>query len=204
MAAEVQTVGLVLAKEWRGEGTLRLEMITPEGWWQVLKRVAKKAASGSPDLFDTAEVRRGNGSLFLQNYRPEVRRISISQRYEVFRRACQWGAFWVRNVPALDFDAALYTHATRAADAFAIGHRPATVVMKSLYWLARREGYAVNQGWLASLEPALASAAGHCLRQPLEVLPAGEVEADALLSSLAQWLARHTDFSLPAAFQFAP
>ncbi|MGF1450736.1 MAG: hypothetical protein ACFB21_01510 [Opitutales bacterium] len=204
MRPDELTTGLVLGREARGERTVRLETLTPEGWLRPLKRVSAKGAGIVPDLFDTAEMRRSGRSHFLDEYRPVVRRPQISQRYAVFHHACQWAAFWVANIPLMEFDAALYDHGTKVADALAAGRRPATVVLKSLYWLARREGYAVNASWLGSLEPAFAEAAGHCLRQPLEVLPENELEGKALLDSLSQWLARQSDFTLPPAFGVAP
>ncbi len=209
------TTALVLSILPRGESSVLLDLLTPHGWRRALKRLPKVASGANPDLFDTAEIALGRPTArggaqnpaaprFLDAYRPLERRTEISRVYPVFHRACQWAAFWTANGPFLTADDAWFTHAEAVLGAFCAGQRPATVLLKSLYWLAKREGYGIDTDWLGNLDGPLAQAAGHCLRQPIRILPPAELEAEVLVASLAQWLAEATDFTLPPSFGIAP
>lgn len=191
--------GIVLHRQLTGESHLRLHLASAErGLLRVLARQSRKSTAAPPGLFDTGEftveAARG-GSFFLKDYQQTRSRIGLGRSYAAFQRACEFGEIFRKNLEHLEDPAEPIALLERALDAFEEGQRPETTLLKSLYLLARMEGFPVKEQWLGDLPGGQRRLAVDVLNQPLAGQTADEHTVEQLLHSLRVWL-RSVDFIL--------
>ncbi len=200
---EITVRALVLGRELRGENHMRLLLLTEtEGYLDLMKRVPAKpvkrpAASSSVDVFDTAEISFTHGNRFLAGYRLLHRREAIGSNYRLLQCASDWVQFLCANLPHMHCDAELFALCERSLDGFTTGHAPDASLLKSLYLLARQQGYAVNEDWAGRLGQSDHALVADMLRKPLSEI---DTAPDALrphITALLRWLAAETDFTIP-------
>ncbi len=190
--------GIVLHRQQTGESHLRLHVASPtDGLLRVLARQAKKAAA-PPDLFDAGEFSvdtANGGSLFLKEFRLEKRRTSLGRSYAAFQSACEFAEVFRKNLEHFEEPAEPVALLQRALDAFEEGTRPDATLFKSLYLLARMEGFPVKEHWLGELPSTQRREAASVLNLPLAEQTTHEDHVEKLLHSLRNWL-RGVDFVL--------
>ena len=136
-----------------------------DGLFHALLRATRggKAASASPapDLFDrlalTLEHGRaapGAGPWFVREHRLLHRHAAIGRAYEPLAAASRLARLVAQNPGPEDSRAAIDTLLTQAFAAFSRSEaRPELVYFKSLYRLARDEGWPLKQEWIPALPP---------------------------------------------------
>ena len=193
---------LVLSRGVPRESCTPLTLLCPEnGVIQAQQRRGKGAGGPALDLFDSAALtlagEDGGHLWFVREAEVRQRRQGIALRYEALQLASKLCALLVRNQLPDDGRAAIHALAGRALDA--IENHPALaemVYLKFLYRLARDEGYAVRQQWLAELHGALRDEAETLLASPLEKLASEAWAAESalkLIPRLEAFLREHTD-----------
>lgn len=191
--------GIVLYRQLAGEHHLRLHLAAPErGLLRVLARHASKGTPPPPDLFDagdfTVEASRGN-AYFLKDFRLQRRRTELAQSYAAFEAACEFAEVFRKNLEHLEEPAEPVALLERGLDAFETGQRPEVTLLKSLYLLARMEGFPVKEEWLIGLPGSLRRQAKEVLNSPLTEQTVDSATVESLLHSLRAWL-RGVDFIL--------
>jgi hypothetical protein len=86
----------------------------------------------------------------------------------------------------------------RALDAWESGRRPDCVYFKSLFLLARDEGYPVQQQWWPELDAGDREAAESILRQPVAEQQISETTVARLIQALETYLRHHTEIHVDA------
>ena len=173
------------------------------GLLRIFRRTTGKtsAAGAIPDLFDeltlTLEGAPQGDAWFLKETRLLARHAGIARRYKALVRASALATIIARNPGPEDSRADIHALLRTAFGAFATSAHPDVVYLKSLYRLARDEGYPLSQQWLPSLPPALRATASALLRTPLGALT--DVQANdttALVGRLEAFLRDYTDIQL--------
>ena len=171
----------------------------------VHQRISRKAAATSValDLFDEVALRLESSNQgqtwFVQEVRLLTRHADLGRSYGTLRHASALAALIARNPVHEDSRTAVAALLRQALASFATGARPDLVWFKSLYCFARDEGYPVKQEWLASLPPALRTAAEQRLHTPLAELGKSEIESpksETLIQLLENYLRGHTEILL--------
>ncbi|MGA3008063.1 MAG: hypothetical protein ABSE59_09260 [Opitutaceae bacterium] len=201
----LQTDALVLLKQPPADAFQTFTLFSAEhGLLLALQRLPKKSATSSValDLFDdiafSLESSNQGRTWFVREARLLARHGGIGRHYESLRFASALAALVVRN-PLPGESRPLVAELLRAAfAALADSPRPDLVYLKSVYRLARDEGYPVKQDWLAGLPATQRALAEHLLGRPLAVLATTQpVTPDAssalLLRSLENYLRAHTE-----------
>ena len=197
--------GIVLSRELRGEGQLFLQILSGQGEiLPVLQRQSRRS-SRSVDLFDQASLilqrPSAEGPCFLKDFRLLRRHSGIGQSYEALAEASRWCRFLQANLRHGEHGAQVFLLSLRALDAWERKTPPRAVRFKSLFVLAREEGYPVQEDWLRSLEPGLRGPALDLLRLPAEEAWKLDPEpAERLSLALARWLSDTADFSLTGSY----
>lgn len=192
---------LVLDRTPRGENRILLKTVgMTHGYRMLMKRVSatRLTQSVTPDLFDTADVRYEGQKGFLSDYQLIRRRSGIARQYDAFQAASRFAAFLCRNLNEMPLDADDFHTFVRGFDALEAGWLPDAVLVKTLYLMARKEGYAVDGQWLAGLTQDLAQTAQRLLRQSLAELRTDTAKAHLVCQSLWRWLASDTDYIIDA------
>lgn len=194
----VQTCGIVLNRLPRGENSLRLHFLSPEhGRLILIKRLSLKRTTGSPDLFDCAEIlaeaAETPSCYFLREYRLLKRHQKLGSDYQRLSCASQFAQLLDRNLTHAETFQHLYALALEAFEAWEEQPHPRATLLKALYRLAREEGYPVKEQWCGSLPHSLKPEALKLLNTPLQDLHALETQWQALIEHLNRWLEHHTD-----------
>jgi hypothetical protein len=169
----------------------------------ALQRISKKAAAQNPvpDLFDevsaSLETSNQGRTWFVREARITRRRPGIGRGYETLRFASLLAAVVGRNPVHEDSREAVSKLLSTALDSFSETTRPDIVYLKSLYLLARNEGYPVKQEWIPSLRAADRAVAAALLNSPVGQHASAEAEVARILSSLEGYLGSSTEIILP-------
>lgn len=192
--------GLVLGRSESGEHHWRLEIFSPEeGAVQALARRSSKSRPRAtiPDLFEAVVVELEKASrgkvYFVKEAQAEAPFAAIARDYHAFLEAGSFTRTVWKNLVHAESFAEPYALTARALAAFARGIRPEVTHFKSLYLLARLEGYPVKEQMLASWSPTDRALARKLLTEPLEGDQPSDEKASELLASLQQYLRGHTD-----------
>ncbi|MDR2981696.1 MAG: hypothetical protein LBV12_05560 [Puniceicoccales bacterium] len=203
MADDTDTVsGILLAKEPSGERHLKLALLSPEkGLVACLLRVATKATTPAPDLFDYAEVSlnppKGGGPRFAGEYRIIRREPEIGADYGRLAIACRLALILTRNPPPDGSSAEVHDLCVEAVQAFAGRPRPDATLFKSLWKLVRGEGYPVQEHWLRGLDRGDREAVASILNCPLDAQVETADNVSRLTRRLERWLENECHFVLP-------
>jgi len=203
MAGEtLATDAVVLGRRLPSDAFQAFTVFSPgHGVLFVLQRIPKRPSSAhlALDLFDEValllETSNQGQTWFVKEARLLRRHDGIGRDYERLRLASALTALVARNPPHEESRAPVHTLLRTALAAFAASDRPEIVYFKSLYSLARDEGYPVREQWLAGLPAAPRAAAERWLRTPLaELEQEKRSETTArLLPMLEDFLRHHTD-----------
>lgn len=197
--------GIVLDRQETGERHLRLRLLSPEAgllsaWW---RRRTKDGTASVPDLFDSAEfsldLKPDPSHLglfgFLREYRVEVRRPELGRRFGAFSNACWLARFILANGPHHPEPGSWYLPLEKALQGWTDGRNAEAVLIKVLFLMVRREGYAVQESWQAGLSGPMRSMSDLAIRSPLETLALREEDLLPVRQSLVSWVLAETDFS---------
>lgn len=134
------------------------------------------AASPAPDLFDrlALDLQHGRGApaggpWFVKEHRLVLRHAAIGRDYATLAAASRLARLVARNPVPEDSRAAVDALLAQAFAAFARrGTRPELVYFKSLYCLARDEGWPLKQEWLPQLPADDRAHVATALNQPAD------------------------------------
>jgi hypothetical protein len=153
------TTATVLDRAISGDHWLRLTLFSPEhGVLDTLQRQSRRAATTTPplDLFDEAqfglETRNEKRTWFVRELTLGRRRPGLGASYDALRSACRFGRVLARNPLHDESRGPVYALLHRALDAWETGVRPDAIYFKSLFVLARDEGYPVREEWREQLD----------------------------------------------------
>jgi hypothetical protein len=179
-------------------------LFSPEhGNLRVLQRVPRRPSPNhtAPDLFDDVAVMLESSNQgrtwFVREVKIATRRAGIGRSYDALRFASALAAVVGRNPVHEESREQVGLLLRNALDAFGTGVRPDVVHLKSLYLLARDEGYPVKQEWLPALEAADRAAAAAVLNRPLGAQAEAPATVARLRRSLEQYLGDRTEIVVP-------
>jgi recombinational DNA repair protein (RecF pathway) len=191
--------GLVLARESTGEHFQKLTLLTVEHGLQVaLMRKSNGQSAMVPDLFDTAEfsleIPKGTGAQFIKQYRVVHREPNLGKDYTRFMAACRFAIILTKNSMPAESTNDVYALCQKSLNAFAQRPRPDATLFKALWQLARKEGFAVREHWLAHLSTAEQKNATAILNQTLDTQETPINTVEHLTRHLEQWLSNECHF----------
>ncbi len=194
------TTAVVLDRVPSGEHWLRLTIFSLEhGLLLGMQRLSRRAANTTVtlDLFDqvrvTLESRNQGRTWFVRDASLERRRIGLGRSYAALREACRFGRVLASNPLHEDSRAAVHALLERALDAWETGVRPDAVYCKSLFLLARDEGYPVHEEWRAQLGAEDQAMFDCVLREPAAQQSTAPKQVARLTSALEEYLRQTTD-----------
>lgn len=205
MGAQLLTTSaIVLDRTESGDNWKRLLCFSADhGNLDCLVRISRKAAPKSPtlDLFDEAQLSLESSNQgrtwFIKEAVVNRRRAGLGVSYDALSHACRFARILVRNPVHEESRQAVFGLLERALDAWETGTRPDCVYFKSLFLLARDEGYPVQQDWWPRLGPDDRRAAESILRLPIaEQKTAGDT-VSRLTQALEEYLRHHTEIRIP-------
>ncbi|MDR0901460.1 MAG: recombination protein O N-terminal domain-containing protein [Opitutaceae bacterium] len=168
----------------------------------ALQRTAQKSAAAAPalDLFDEAalmlESSNQGRTWFIKEARLLARRPGLGRDYDTLRHASDFAAILARNRIPEETRAPAHALLREALAAFAETARPDIVYLKSLYRLARDEGYPVRQQWFPALPAADREAVAAILNRPVAAQTAPPAAVARHRARLETYLRLHTDILL--------
>jgi hypothetical protein len=196
---------LVLDRTPGSEGWIRLTAFSAtEGRLECMQRLSSKPSAAVPplDLFDhvraTLETRNQGRTWFLREAQPLRRRTGLGASYATLTHACRLARVIARTPIHDDSRSAVAALIDRALDAWETGIRPDAVYFKSLFLLARDEGFPVREEWLRQLAADERATTETILRQPAAEQTTAEPEVRRLSHALEDYLAHEHDFVFPA------
>ena len=189
---------MVLSRQISGERFFRLGVFSREkGAFQVLAKRSVQQ-NQAPDLFQEVTIYWKLGQIktlgFLQEYQVLNSWNSIGQRYQNFSDACQLNQFIDKNGSGVISSSEWYLLLKKAWKAWELPDANSkAILLKSLYYIAKLEGYPVKESWAYCLSPSLVPDLKTILRSPVKKIPL-LVSTPLLLENLNQWLRDQTDF----------
>lgn len=189
----------VLHRELTGENHYRIHTFdSVKGGCRLLFRHSKnKGNTPPPDLFDSGEFEieaaRGD-SWFVKEFRLESSRMAIPRNYSVFKYACQFVEIFRRNTEHIHDALGPAEVLEKTLNAFENGIRPDVTLFKSLYLLARSEGFPVKEQFIADLPSSGRALAVELLNLPLDEQTAPPAKVEPLIHRMRIWLTSHADF----------
>lgn len=196
MSAAAAVRARVIGQAVAGERSTRLVLFSEDGRLPCLWRGGKQTKA-APQLFDLGEFElaeaRG-GWPFVRGFRLEHRPAGLGGSYPRLRAASIYARLLDRNGEHFAEPAAIFSESERLFAVAEATNAPDAVLLKGLFRLARAEGYAVREGWLAGIEEPHRSEAERILGTPVAEL--GAIDAHELVESLQSWLARESDLLL--------
>jgi len=196
--------GIVLSKEPSGDSWLRLIVFSAHhGNTLCLKRLShKKSTEASIDLFDQLHVnlesRNQGRSWFISEHQHLNNFQQIGKNYDSLVFASRFAKILVKNTLHEESRLHVYQLFQNALKAWNTGIRPEVTFLKSIYLLARDEGYPVKEDWCEKLPAPNRTIVTSILSTPVSEQQANEQEASSLLSSLEHYLIHHTDIHMPS------
>lgn len=195
----------VLDRASGAEGWMRLTVFSAaEGRLECMQRVSTRVNATNPplDLFDfaraTLETRNQGRTWFVREALPLRRRTGLAVSYTGLALACRFTRVLARTPIHDDSRIAVSGLLERALDAWEAGKRPDAIYFKSLFLLARDEGFPVREAWMRGLRAGDRAATESVLRQPAAAQEVGEPELRQLTRALEDYLAHEHDFIFPA------
>src|SRR5690606_5619767 len=151
-----------------------------------------------PDLFDEIEAvidyGKANGPGFLKDFTVAASAETLARKYDNFTHACQFCRVLADNLNHFADFAAAYELLHNSLGAWIKLDRGEIVHFKSLYLLARGEGYPVKEQWWHSLHREDQHNVATLLKTPTEEILLPKAVVTRHLNNLRFWLAVHTDF----------
>ncbi|RME72151.1 MAG: hypothetical protein D6781_02775 [Verrucomicrobia bacterium] len=198
------TTAIILDRDDAGEKFARHRAICPEhGILVCLQRLARKSPGRIPvlDLFDEAQLTLESANQgrtwFIRDALPVKKRPDLGRRYDVLLAACRFARILADNPVHEESRAAVFALLRRALDAWQEHARPDITYLKSLYLLARDEGYPVRENWRCSLDREERDLATGILARPLDAQTAEPPEVRRLTRALEEYLHQEAGFRIP-------
>ncbi|MBE2215074.1 MAG: hypothetical protein IAE82_14465 [Opitutaceae bacterium] len=186
------------------EGWMRLTVFSAaDGRLECMQRITAKPAAAAPmlDLFDfaraTLETRNQGRTWFVREALPLRRRTGLGASYAALTHACRFARVLARTPVHEESRATVAALLERALDAWETGIRPDAVYLKSVFLLARDEGFPVREAWIRQLPAGDRTAIDAVLRQPAAGQTTPEAEVRRLATALEDYLAHEHDFVFP-------
>lgn len=204
-APTLATEFVVLDRTAASEGWTRLTVFSAtDGRLACMQRQSTRPSASLPvlDLFDqvraTLETRNQGRTWFLREAVPLRRRTGLGSSYAALTHACRFSRVLARTPIHDDSRASIMALLGRALDAWEANVRPDAVYFKSLFLLARDEGFPVREAWVPALSAADRIATETVLRQPAAEQTVDEHEVRQVTRLLEDYLAHEHDFVFPA------
>lgn len=175
-----------------------------EGCIECMQRISSKPSTAAPmlDLFDRAramlETRNQGRTWFIREAEVLYRRTGLGASYAALTHACRFARVLARTPVHDESREAAVALLERALGAWEAGTRPDAVYFKSLFLLARDEGFPVREAWMRQLAAPDRAAADTILREPAAGQSTAESEVRRLTGALEDYLAHDHDFVFPA------
>jgi len=201
----LSTPATVLHRSISGDHWVRLQFLAVDhGRLDCLIRNSKRSSSNLPmlDLFDDVQLalesRNEGRTWFIKEAAVLRRRPGLGRSYEGLRHACRFATIIRDNPGPAESRLPVYELLHRSLDAWETGLRPDVVYLKSLYLLARDEGYPVAQEWRTRLSPSARSLALSLLGAPVEGQTSDAEAVAELTQNLEEYLRHHTEIRIGA------
>ncbi len=197
---QISVEGIVLKKIEKSGSNLHFYIFTKKfGILLCIKRIPKKKISKlNPDLFDIAilDLDRIKTSeiWFIRDYRLIKSNSSISNYYKSFVYAAEYSNFLINNLKYIESFERFYELTLKAIYFWSNGAQPESVFIKTIYLLARDEGYPVKQDWINSLNRRNKILANDIIFNRINDHNLDESNLISLLQSIKNWLKYNTDF----------
>ncbi len=197
--AAVQVSGIILKREPSGEKFERLYLLARERGLVALlmRRPGAKSSSSLPDIFDQVDLlvddRPGSDFSFVREVRILRKRTALGASYPALTRASEFALILHRNLPRDIRAEGIYELFETALDAWERGLQPDIVFFKSLYLLARGEGYPILQEWLNQLPDPGRREARSLVNLPVRDQTLDPKQVKAWVARLKHYIAHHTD-----------
>ncbi|MBL4575651.1 MAG: hypothetical protein JKY51_06085 [Opitutaceae bacterium] len=195
--------GIVLSKELSGDSWLRLIVFSAQnGNVLCLKRLSqRKSLDSSIDFFDelqlNLESRNQGRSWFISEYHHLNNSQEIGKNYDALIHASRFTKILAGNTLHEESRRPVYQLFKNALSAWRTGIRPEVTLLKSIYILARDEGYPVKEDWCEKLPTRDRASLRSILSSPVVEQKTSEQEAHSLLLSLEHYLNHYTDIQMP-------
>lgn len=191
----------ILHREERGETQVRCRAFGGEaGLLELYFRQSRRPGTPPPDLFVTGQVvaRPGSGARihFVNEFRATAAHGHIGEDYGRLRMACAGARLLTDNLGDLPHPELHYPAWLAALAAWDRGEPEAVVLLKLVYVLARKEGYAVKEGWFAGLTSRDRTLAATALNEPPAASSEQRAAVGRLLASLLRWLRAETEIAV--------
>ena len=189
---------MVLSRQISGERFFRIGVLSKEkGAFQVLAKRSPRQ-NQAPDLFQEVNLYWKLGQVktigFMQEYQVLNSWNSVGQRYQHFCDACELNQFIDRNGSGVTASSDWYSLLKKAWDSWELPDANSKAVLfKSLYYIAKIEGYPVKESWAYHLSASLLCELKMILQSPVGKTPL-QVSVPVLLENLNRWLKNKTDF----------
>lgn len=194
------TSAIVINRTESGDKWMRLVNFSADhGNLDCLVRRSQQPTSKSPtlDLFDEAhlslESTNQGRTWFIKEATVDRRRAGLGNSYEALTHACRFARILVRNPVHDESRRTVHALLERALDAWETCARPDCVYFKSLFLLARDEGYPVQQDWWPRLDSDDRHAAESILRTPVSKQEIQVATVSRLTDALEHYLHHHTE-----------
>lgn len=191
----------LLGRSASGEHNLLLSLFLREhGLRRALARQGKRlnGEHGIPDLFSSGKVlleqKAPNRPAYVREFVPSRSLPGLARSYHALNAASRLARFMERNLLHMEHFEPAWSLLHRALGAMADKPLPEAALLKSMYLLAQKEGYAVTHHWLHGKAPNERQALIHVLQNPAEALE-GVVERDLLeswIDDLGRFLEQET------------
>jgi len=201
----LSTPATVLHRSISGDHWVRLQCLAVDhGRLDCLVRNSKRSSPNAPvlDLFDdvqlTLESRNEGRTWFIKEATVLHRRSGLGRSYEGLRHASRFATIIRDNPGPVESRLPVYELLHRSLDAWETGIRPDVVYLKSVYLLARDEGYPVAQEWRTRLAPPARALVRALLGAPVAGQTAEAGTVTELTQNLEEYLRHHTEIRVSA------
>jgi hypothetical protein len=194
---------VVLERAASGESWFRLLCFSVEhGNLNCLQRRSRRAAAVCPllDLFDEAQLilesSNEGRTWFIREAAILRRHPALGRSYETLRCACRFAHMVAGNPVAEESRPSVGRLLERAIAAWEAGARPDAVYFKSVFLLAREEGYPVHEDWRAGLSADDQRTVTAILRESSSSQSSSSAEVARLAAALESYIRTATDLHI--------
>ena len=195
----------VLDRTAGAEGWTRLTVFSAsDGRLECMQRLSSRPSAKVPplDLFDhvraSLETRNQGRTWFVREAVPLRRRTGLGTSYEALTHACRFARVLARTPVHDESRQAVVALLERALDAWETAARPDAVYFKSLFLLARDEGFPVRESWIRGLPAGERTTVEAVLRQPAAAQESAAADVRRISHLLEDYLAHEHDFVFPS------
>lgn len=172
-------------------------LTTDQGILNLLARRSNKPGKQvAIDLFDEGDFRferkPESQSTFLKEVQILRKHDKIAHNYDAFKASARLARLIRANPIPIENQDQIYDLLKRGLEAWESGKDPDAALLKCLYLYCRYEGYPIKEEWAMRLPNEEYSRLAQILNQPLGTAQSRTSKNNDLISSLEQYLDRHT------------